>query len=88
MNLVDVVQEALNDRDPFLALALTIEANQIDQPLVQAQQMLFELAFTSRAIRRFEGHERLVSSVAFSPDGKMALSASFDKTLTGVTQLS
>ena len=36
---------------------------------------------TGIEIRTFEGHRNEVNSVAFSPDGKYALSGSYDKTL-------
>jgi len=36
---------------------------------------------TGREIRQFSGHTEAVSSVAFSPDGRIALSGSWDKTL-------
>src|SRR5262249_42065299 len=36
---------------------------------------------TGRLLHTFEGHSALVKSVAFSPDGRSALSVSWDKTL-------
>jgi len=41
---------------------------------------LWEIA-TGREIKIFRGHTDTVSSVAFSPDGRYALSGSTDKTL-------
>ena len=41
---------------------------------------LWDLA-TGREIRKLEGHSDAVNSVAFSPDGKTALSGSEDNTL-------
>ncbi len=36
-------------------------------------------ATTGQEIRRFEGHEEVVADIAFSPDGRLALSASVDQ---------
>ncbi|MFQ5455913.1 MAG: hypothetical protein ACE5EA_06890, partial [Nitrospirota bacterium] len=36
---------------------------------------------TGREIRQFTGHTGWVSSCAFSPDARMVISASYDKTL-------
>ncbi|MFZ5993474.1 MAG: WD40 repeat domain-containing protein [Thermodesulfobacteriota bacterium] len=36
---------------------------------------------TSRLVRTFEGHSATVYSVAFSPDGRYALSGSTDRTI-------
>ncbi|HXG10918.1 MAG TPA: hypothetical protein VNK04_14255, partial [Gemmataceae bacterium] len=41
---------------------------------------LWEVA-TGKEVRRFTGHTHWVRSVAFSPDGRYALSGSDDKTL-------
>ena len=81
LTLVNAAQLARNQDDPFLALALGIEANRMDGPPTEAQQQLYEVAFASRARRRFTGHTDIVSDVAFTPDGTMALSASRDATL-------
>jgi WD40 repeat protein len=42
--------------------------------------ILFDSA-TSKVIRTFTGHSRDVSSLAFAPDGRTAVSASWDHTL-------
>ena len=52
----------------------TIYTEQADAVLVKATEGLF-------AIQRFAGHSDSVSSVALSPDGKFALSGSYDKTV-------
>ena len=41
---------------------------------------LYDVA-SGKLVRRFTGHEKRVSAVAFSPDGKIALSASWDGTV-------
>ncbi|NEO17527.1 AAA-like domain-containing protein [Moorena sp. SIO3E8] len=46
-------------------------------PLYALQQSLSKF----KEKRRFRGHESLVSSVSFSPDGKMLATASFDQTV-------
>src|SRR5262249_24289053 len=38
-------------------------------------------AKTGKEIRAFEGHSARIAGVAFSPDGRRAASASFDKTV-------
>src|SRR5512134_2513569 len=70
---------ALNDQSD-VALALALEANQIENPSAEAVRVLYE-ASRSPIIHRFQGHTDWVQSVAFSPDGQTALSASSDHTL-------
>jgi WD40 repeat protein len=36
---------------------------------------------TGKVLRTFKGHSNMVHSVAFAPDGRTALSGSWDKTL-------
>jgi WD40 repeat protein len=79
--LAGSAQQALNDGNIDLAIALALHANQMDHPPAQAQTILGEVAYASETQRRFTGHDNWVLSVAFSPDGRTALSGSADKSL-------
>jgi WD40 repeat protein/serine/threonine protein kinase len=74
-------QLALNNQDTDLALLLALQANQNGQSTVQTQRILAEAAYAPGTRRVFTGHDDRVLSAAYSPDGKMAVSASTDKTL-------
>jgi WD40 repeat protein len=52
-----------------------------DATVAAGQTAIFTVAATGKRVRVFEGHTKSVNSVAFSPDGKQALSGSGDKTL-------
>jgi WD40 repeat protein/DNA-binding SARP family transcriptional activator len=81
LNLSAGAQLALDEGNNDLALALAIQANQIDDPPPQAQLTLSEAAYAPSARRVFVGHDGAVESVAFSPDGLTALSGSVDHSL-------
>jgi WD40 repeat protein len=63
------------------ALALALTANRIDQPVQQAELALAEAAYAPGTRQIFTGHTKQINAVAFSPDGKTALSGSVDTTL-------
>ena len=69
------------DANPLLALSLSIEAFRADSSSYQAYQTLDAMSNQSLAIRRFEGHTDDVTTIAYSPDGTMAISGSLDTTL-------
>jgi WD40 repeat protein len=50
------------------------------QPCIIGEMWLWDVA-TGEPVRSFYGHERRVNSVAFSPDGQLALSGSDDGTV-------
>ena len=74
-------QAALSKGNTDLALALALTANRMDHPMIQAQLTLAEAAYAPGTRRSFQGHSATVNAVAFSPDGRTALSASEDQTL-------
>jgi WD40 repeat protein/serine/threonine protein kinase len=74
-------QAALNDGNTDKALALAVAANRMPQPLSQARSMLASAAYAPGTHAVFNGHTDAVASVAFSPDGKTAISGSDDTTL-------
>jgi WD40 repeat protein/transcriptional regulator with XRE-family HTH domain len=74
-------QLAANRGNSELALALALAANRVPQPVVQAQLTLADLAYTPGIWHRFAGHTDGVMVVAFSPDGKTALSGAADTTM-------
>ncbi|MBZ0280692.1 MAG: TIR domain-containing protein, partial [Anaerolineae bacterium] len=74
--------QGIYDRgDPFQSLALVLEANKIPNQPFFAQSVLADIGYYFGARRHFEGHTGSVGSVAFSPDGRFALSGSSDNTL-------
>ena len=81
LNLSTSAQFVLAENDSDLALALAIEANQIEDPPLQARLMLAEAAYAPGTRRILEGHQGPVQAVAVSPDGSRALSGSADSTL-------
>lgn len=58
-----------------LALLLALEAAAIDQPPADARNTLAEVAFAPGTRRVLAGHAGEVRAVAFSPDGRLLLSA-------------
>ncbi len=79
--LTSAAQLAASRDNPDLALAFAMAANRLNPPVVQAQLALADLAYAPGLQHRFAGHTNAVFAVAFSPDGKTALSASADQTL-------
>jgi WD40 repeat protein/ABC-type sugar transport system substrate-binding protein len=75
LSLAVQAQQALDRRDPFLAVALALEAVDIDNPPAQAQRILSDVAIAAGANDRFEGHSFRIWDVDFSPDGAMAVSS-------------
>jgi WD40 repeat protein/serine/threonine protein kinase len=75
--LVSGAQLALADHDTELAIALALEANRV-QPSVETQRALAEAAYAPGTRQLFEGHTNWVWSVAYSPDGRRALSGGRD----------
>ena len=73
----------INDAHNNLGLALAIAAYEANpQPLADVQQTLARAIYGPGARWRLEDHEKSVVDVAFSPDGALAYSASFDGTLS------
>jgi WD40 repeat protein len=76
--LVSGAQLALSDHDTDLAVALALEAIRAENPSNEAQRTLAEAAYVPGTRRIFEGHNNWVWSVAYSPDGRLALSGGRD----------
>jgi WD40 repeat protein len=74
-------QSALSQGNDELARALVIAAASLEEPAPQAQLALADAAYAPGTRRILAGHALPVYSVAITPDGKEALSASGDKTL-------
>lgn len=70
-----------NTRDQLEAVALAVEAVQINDPPGIARRVLGTVAYQPGAVRLFTGHTDLVTDVAFSPDGSRAVSGAEDNTL-------
>ena len=72
------------DRDAAkasLEAATKAAPNQLDVAAALARARAMPDSAAARQLRSFEGHTGAVTSVAFSPDGRLALSGSNDKTL-------
>jgi WD40 repeat protein len=72
---------ALSQGNTDLAIALALAANRMSQPGMEAQLTLSEAAYAPGTRRVFKGHSATVRDLAFSPDGRTALSGSEDATL-------
>ncbi len=79
--LASGAQLALSGDNTDLAIALALEANRGGVPSIQTQRTLANAAYAPGTRRIFAGHDDRVLSVAFSPNGSTALSASTDHTL-------
>jgi WD40 repeat protein/serine/threonine protein kinase len=79
--LVAGSQAAFAKGDLDSAIALAMEAVKLDRQSAAAQVALSEAAYMPGTIRRFEGHTQPINTVAISPDGRTAISASGDNTL-------
>ena len=74
-------QTELVSHNNDLAIALSLQANQITDPPVESQRILAQTAFSPGARRVFTGHDTYVFGVAYSPDGTMAVSGDYNATL-------
>lgn len=76
-------QQALSENNTDLAIALALEANNIDPPLPVAQVALAAAAYyTPGARKQLVGHTDRVTGVAFNPtNGRVAVSGSADNSL-------
>ena len=79
--LAAAAEQAIEAGRPDIGVALAVEANQVQPPSAQAQRALYA-ASSALMLRRFEGDIGFENSLAFSPDGQMALSVSVGATLT------
>ena len=79
--LISAAQVAASQGDPDLALALALIANRLAQPAPQTQRILADLAYWQGIWHRLGRRMDVVTRVAFSPDGKSALSGSDDNSL-------
>jgi WD40 repeat protein len=78
--LADRAQQSYVNNEVELAIALALEANQVGDPPAQSQLILSEVAYSPGVRKFYSGHETSVNSVAISPDGRAALTGSFDGT--------
>lgn len=66
-------QDALSEGRPDVALALALEATNMEAPPDAAEQALFEAVSSTWIRQRLIGHEAAVNGVAYSPDGSTAV---------------
>jgi WD40 repeat protein len=71
--------DALRNSDPRTALLLGIAAQRVS-PSAQSQANLVDTLANSRYAGSATGHTQSIESIAFSPDGKMFVTAGQDKT--------
>lgn len=67
-------KEALLVNNTDLAIALALEANAVNNPPIEAQQVLAAAVYAPGTRRVLTGHEDSVNAVAISPDGRYGLS--------------
>ena len=79
--LASGAREALREHQPDVALALAMQANQIDDSPIESRRVLADAASQSWIKNRYIGHSQRVYGVAYSPDGQSALSTSGDRML-------
>src|SRR5262249_2071413 len=79
--MVSEAQAALAEGNLDQARARAQAALRADPRLVQAESVLAQAALSPGTRRRLTGHTSAVYAVAFSPDGKMVVSGSGDRTL-------
>ncbi len=78
LSLSGAAESAVN-QDYELALRLAIEANTIPAPPAQAQQVLSRIAYRGgSALRHLPGNGSTVTAAAWSPDGRTAVTGTFD----------
>ena len=73
--------QAFEDSDLGLAIPLALHAVRIDDPPILSQAVLADVAYAPGFVARLTDHYLRVNSIAISPDGLTALSASDDTTL-------
>jgi len=79
--LASGAQEELDNGFPDRALALALEANNMENPPPRAQQMLFTAATSTWMRHRFE-HSAAIREVTYSPDGRYLLTTGENHTAT------
>jgi WD40 repeat protein/transcriptional regulator with XRE-family HTH domain len=79
--LASGAQEELDAGFPDRALALALEANNMDNPPPRAQQMLFTAATSTWMRQRFE-HSAEIRKVTYSPNGRYLLTTGENRTAT------
>jgi WD40 repeat protein/serine/threonine protein kinase len=79
--LTTAARQAIRDDNPDLAIALALEANRIDQPHSQAQQVLAEAVYSTgtRSRRLIPATDHAIFSSAYSGDGRTLLVAYDDR---------
>ncbi len=71
-------EQAISLGQPDEAITLALAANDLENPPPEAQRALVDSADFSWIRKRFSGHSGNVWSVAYSPDGRTALSGGAD----------
>jgi len=79
--LASGANEELDNGFPDRALALALEANNMENPPPRAQQMLFKIA-TSTWMRQHFEHSASIREVTYSPDGRYLLTTGDNHTAT------
>lgn len=74
--LASIAQQAFIQNNPDLAVSLAVQANQIDNPPDQAQQILLSAAALPGTRHLLTGHTNTIWADAISPDGRYGLSGS------------
>ncbi len=73
--LIDAAKELMENNDPELALALAMQANQIEEPPREVLEALREIAFVPGVSRVVQAHEGVIDDLHLSPDGRFIITA-------------
>ncbi|MCH8877650.1 MAG: PQQ-binding-like beta-propeller repeat protein [Chloroflexi bacterium] len=76
LSLVRAAEQAFENHDPELALALAMEANKGDQPPIEVLQTIRMIAFSPGVARGIQAHDGPIVDIRVSPDGRRLASAS------------
>ncbi|NDJ85618.1 MAG: protein kinase [Chloroflexi bacterium] len=81
--LATSARQALRDENPDLAIALALEAAQIDDPPAAVQQILAEAAYSTGTRRRYvlPAFDADITTAIYGPDGRSLLAAHNDRVL-------
>jgi WD40 repeat protein len=76
LSLVGSAEQAFENNNPELALALIMEANKIDEPLPEVLPAMRRIAYAPGVVRVIQAHDSPIADLHLSPDERFLVSAS------------